>query len=87
MNQFPANKQKLNKRFFWTNISRILDNSLAFHKENFEKFGDIYQLNAPPFSNIIATANPDFCKYVLQTNQKNYEKDKAYDILASDVKD
>jgi cytochrome P450 len=37
--------------------------------------------NPVPFRRMIATSEPDFMRYVLQTNHKNYKKGKSYEVL------
>lgn len=49
-------------------------NPLPFHKENFEKLGDIFRLNIGFNNSVIFIRDAGFAQYVLQKNQKNYKK-------------
>lgn len=56
------------------NRKSILENPLPFHHDNFEKLGDIFQVNIGPSGRIIFTRNPEHIKQVLQKNHKKYHK-------------
>jgi len=45
------------------------------------KYGDIFSLSLP-FAKIIVAAKPEYAKYVLLENNKNYRKSLAYEMLA-----
>ena len=45
-----------------------------------KKYGDIFSLSLP-FHRVMVVSNPDFAKYVLLDNNKNYTKSLAYDML------
>jgi cytochrome P450 len=59
---------------FVKNAGRILKNPLPFHRENFEKYGDVFQIHIGFGKKIIFSRDPAFAEYVLQKNQKNYQK-------------
>ncbi|MCY2685792.1 cytochrome P450 [Salinimicrobium sp. TH3] len=59
---------------FYRNARRILKNPLPFHRENFTELGDTWRLKLAVREAVIFSRNPDFAKYVLQKNQKNYRK-------------
>ncbi|PRX52470.1 cytochrome P450 [Salegentibacter salegens] len=59
---------------FVKNAGRILKNPLPFHKENFEKYGDVFQIHIGFGQKIIFSRDAAFAEYVLQKNQKNYQK-------------
>ena len=56
------------------NRKHILENPLPFHHANFEKFGDVFQVNIGPSGRIIFTRNPEHIKQVLQKHHKKYHK-------------
>ncbi|WP_081208665.1 cytochrome P450 [Salegentibacter sediminis] len=59
---------------FLRNAGKILKNPLPFHKENFEKYGDVFQIHLGFGKKIIFSRDAAFAEYVLQKNQKNYQK-------------
>jgi len=59
---------------FVRNAGRILKNPLPFHKENFTKYGDIFQIHIGFGKKVIFTRDAGFAEYALQKNQKNYKK-------------
>lgn len=59
---------------FYRNSRRIVKNPLPFHRENFKKLGDTFELELGLREPVIFSRNAAFLKYVLQTNQKNYTK-------------
>jgi hypothetical protein len=59
---------------FLKNAGRILKNPLPFHHENFEKYGDIFQVHLGFDKKIIFVRDAELAEYVLQKNQKNYQK-------------
>lgn len=59
---------------FVKNAGRILKNPLPFHRENFEKYGDVFQIHIGPGQKVIFSRDAAFAEYVLQKNQKNYQK-------------
>jgi cytochrome P450 len=44
------------------------------------KYGNIFSL-AVPFNKVVIASNPEYARYVLQDNSKNYRKSLAYDLL------
>lgn len=65
----------------WSNIVNFIKDPIGFHNKVIQEKGDSFYFKVP-IGKAIITANPEFIKYVLQTNHKNYEKDKSYDDLA-----
>ena len=45
-----------------------------------EKYGEVVSLSLP-FNRVAIAANPDYARYILLDNSKNYTKSLAYDIL------
>lgn len=68
---------------FLQHARNIVKNPLPFHHHNFEKNGDIFKLAISPSRHVIFNRNPDFLRYVLQKNQRNYTKSK---IQTKDLK-
>ena len=58
----------------------LRDNTLANIKFLVEKYGDIVSLKVP-FHKLVIAANPDYARYILVDNNKNYHKSIAYDVL------
>lgn len=56
------------------NSKRILKNPLPFHRENFEKFGDLFRVPVVSSGEVVFTRNPKIIKHVLQKQHKNYQK-------------
>lgn len=59
---------------FLKHAGGILKNPLPFHHNNFEKVGDSYHLQLGFGKSVVFSRDPNLAKYILQTNQKNYEK-------------
>lgn len=53
---------------------------LEFSSKRFSELGDSFY-SVFPTGKALMTSNPDLIKHVLQGNQKNYTKDRAYDEL------
>ena len=68
---------------FLKHARSIVKNPLPFHHENFERHGDIFQLNISPINHLFFSRNPDFLRHTLQKNQRNYTKSK---IQTKDLK-
>ncbi len=62
------------------NLPGMGKNILTHFYETEQKFGPTYD-NPIPFMRIICTSEPDFMRYVLQQNHRNYKKGKSYDVL------
>jgi len=62
------------------NIPSMSRNILTHFYGQEQNLGTTYE-NPVPFMRIIATSEPDFMRYVLQQNHRNYEKGRAYDVL------
>ncbi|MDT0651583.1 cytochrome P450 [Autumnicola edwardsiae] len=59
---------------FLKNANLILRNPLPFHRENFQKLGDIFQVDLGFRKNVIFCRDAHFAEYVLKKNHKNYHK-------------
>ncbi|WP_035335625.1 cytochrome P450 [Dokdonia sp. PRO95] len=59
---------------FLANAGSILKNPLPFHKENFESKGDTFKLKLGFGNDVVFSRDPEFAKYALQKNQRNYGK-------------
>ncbi len=53
---------------------QILRNPLPFHRENFEKHGDLFRVKPPLGSPVLFTRDPAMIRHVLQKGHRNYEK-------------
>lgn len=56
------------------NRKAILKNPLPFHHDNFNRLGDIFQVEVGFRKQIVFTRHAKFIKQVLQTEQKKYQK-------------
>lgn len=56
------------------NRKSILSNPLPFHRENFEKFGDIFRVKTGKGSPVVFTRDPKITRQVLQKQHKCYAK-------------
>lgn len=65
----------------WEAVQKMLKRPIGYPEELIKLHGDSFYLTLP-YGKAIWTANPDFIKHVLQTNHKNYEKERGYDVLA-----
>ncbi|MFI2742044.1 cytochrome P450 [Zhouia sp. PK063] len=61
---------------FLRHARQILKNPLPFHHANFERLGDTFNLKISPKQSLLFSRNPEFATYVLQKNQKNFNKSK-----------
>lgn len=68
---------------FLKHAGSIVKNPLPFHRQNFEKHGDIFKLVIGLKNHVIFSRNPEFLRYTLQKNQRNYTKSK---IQTKDLK-
>lgn len=59
---------------FLANAGSILKNPLPFHKENFETKGDTFKLQLGFGNDVVFSRDPEFAKYALQKNQRNFGK-------------
>ena len=62
------------------NMPAMGKNILAHFYEQEKALGTTYE-NPIPFMRIICTSEPDFMRYVLQQNHRNYKKGRSYDVL------
>ncbi|MGB1318906.1 MAG: cytochrome P450, partial [Flavobacteriales bacterium] len=63
------------------------EDPIGFYEKHIPELGDIFKLNSiffrfmPDFDSLLVLSNPEMVKYVMQTNNKNYVKSRAYIIL------
>ncbi|MDQ7916992.1 cytochrome P450 [Mesonia sp. MT50] len=74
MNKKIEHIPSLSAFHFLKHAGKILKNPLPFHHKNFEKLGDSYRLHLGLGNSVVFSRDPNLAKYILQTNQKNYEK-------------
>ncbi|MEO1652460.1 MAG: cytochrome P450 [Bacteroidota bacterium] len=67
--------------WLWKSAFQIQKDPIGFFGENAKRYGDTFYASFPA-ANVLLSANPGFIKQVLQSNQKNYTKDRGYDQLA-----
>ena len=74
-NETPLTQYKTVSFFrFIRNARKILKNPLPFHRENFNRHGDIFILNLGLGGKAVFSRDAGFAQYVLQKNNKNYTK-------------
>ncbi|WP_378181751.1 cytochrome P450 [Aquimarina sp. SS2-1] len=56
------------------NAKRILSNPLPFHRENFEKYGDFFEVSLGFGNSVIFTRDAGFAKHMLQNQHRKYHK-------------
>ncbi len=56
------------------NAKRILKNPLPFHHENFEKHGDIFEVNLGFGNTVVFTRDAGLAKHMLQNEHRKYHK-------------
>ncbi len=59
---------------FLRNSTQILKNPLPFHKSNFDKHGDLFQLNLGLGKSVLFCRDPELALLALQKDQKNFRK-------------
>ena len=59
---------------FLRNANRILKNPLPFHRKNFNKYGDIFQVNLGFGNSVIFTRDEALIKHMLQNQHRKYYK-------------
>lgn len=62
------------------NLLQLRDERIDFLLKNREELGDIYQIRVPT-RKVMVLSDPDWVKYVLVDNNKNYIKSFAYDSI------
>lgn len=71
---------KPNSFSFLDNLMELRKEKINFFINQKNKLGNIYHLKMP-MRKVIVLSNPDWIKYVLVENNKNYTKSFAYDII------
>ena len=59
---------------FLFNAESIRKNPIPFHKKYFDQFGDSFSLKIGKTKHVILSRNNEVAEYILQKNQKNYQK-------------
>lgn len=59
---------------FLLNAESIRKNPIPFHKKYFEQFGDAFSLKIGKTKHVILSRDNEVAEYILQKNQKNYQK-------------
>lgn len=59
---------------FLLNAESIRKNPIPFHKKYFEQFGDSFSLKIGRNKHVILSRDNEVAKYILQKNQKNFQK-------------
>lgn len=67
---------------FLRHSAKILKNPLPFHKKNFDKHGDLFQLNLGLGKSVLFCRDPELALVALQKEQKNFRKS---DIQTKDL--
>lgn len=67
--------------WFWKALKEMIKDPLQFYENRRAELGNTFFVKFP-FRQNLMTSDPELIKYFLQTNQKNYEKDRGYDQLA-----
>ncbi len=74
------NLPKTPKKEWLKSTMSVKDNILEFVQKLTETHGDTFEIDLA-YMKLYVSSNPDFIKHVLQTNQKNYIKSKAYEVM------
>lgn len=59
---------------FLFNAESIRKNPIPFHKNYFDRFGDTFSLKIGKTKHVILSRDNEVAQYILQKNQKNYQK-------------
>jgi len=59
---------------FFANAKLILRNPLPFHRKNFERLGDTFQIKVSLTDAVVISRNPELAQYALQKNHRNFSK-------------
>lgn len=59
---------------FFANAKLILRNPLPFHRKNFERLGDSFQIKVSLSETVVISRDPELAQYALQKNHKNFTK-------------
>lgn len=65
---------RVTRSHVFKNRKQILSNPLPFHHDNFNRLGDIFEVEVGFHKRIVFTRHAKFIKQVLQTQQKKYQK-------------
>ena len=65
---------RVTRSHVFKNRKQILSNPLPFHHDNFNRLGDIFEVEVGFRKRIVFTRHAKFIKQVLQTQQKKYQK-------------
>jgi len=76
----PIPPTAANPHFLLGNVPEFMKNPLQFLIKNEKLKGDIYMIKSP-FRKVCVINHPDYIKYVLQENHRNYTKSFGYDAM------
>lgn len=65
---------RVSRSHVFKNRKQILSNPLPFHHDNFNRLGDIFEVEVGFRKRIVFTRHAKFIKQILQTEQKKYQK-------------
>lgn len=68
------------KHWLFGNAYYLKKDTLHWFSKFADDNGDIYSVSMP-FNRAVVITNPDYVRYILQDNSKNYYKSRAYDLL------
>ena len=68
------NLHTISRYHIYKNRKKILKNPLSFHHENFEKYGDFFQIKLGEKLPVIFSRDPAFTKHILQKQHRKYQK-------------
>lgn len=73
----PFPKQK---HWLFGHAGMLKDDAFGMVKSFIRDYGNVISLSVP-FTKVVIASNPEYARYVLQDNSKNYTKSLAYDML------
>ena len=68
------------RHWLFGHAGMLKDDAFGMIKFFIKNYGNMVSLSFP-FSKVVIASNPEFARYVLQENSKNYTKSIAYDML------
>jgi cytochrome P450 len=68
---------------FFSDAEGIRHNPIPFHKKYFEKLGDSFSIKIGRTKHLILSRDNEIAQYILQKNQKNYQKSKIQTVYLS----
>ena len=68
------------RHWLFGNATMLRNDAIGMVKSMIKGYGNIFSLSVP-FNKVVIASNPEYARYVLQDNSKNYRKSLAYDLL------